>query len=322
MKRWIRCTVTVWICCLLLAGEALAARIVVPVGEVIGIELQDGTVTVAAIDETLGENIRAAGVQTGDRILKIDGKEITEAGDVRYQLERSDGTVELELEREGKKRCVTVKPAVTREGPRLGVYLRQGVTGVGTVTWYDPDTGRFGALGHGVNAPQGQLLAMKAGRVYAASVAGVIRGTAGQPGQLMGSLESREPIGVLDKNTHQGIFGTTSMAWQGESMEVANPGEVHPGEATILSTVAGHRRQEYRVEILKIYAGSGKTTRNMILRITDPALLEATGGIVQGMSGSPIIQDGKLVGAVTHVLVNDPTMGYGIFIENMLEAAS
>ena len=100
MKRWIRCTVTVWICCLLLAGEALAARIVVPVGEVIGIELQDGTVTVAAIDETLGENIRAAGVQTGDRILKIDGKEITEAGDVRYQLERSDGTVELELERE------------------------------------------------------------------------------------------------------------------------------------------------------------------------------------------------------------------------------
>ena len=322
MKRWIRCGAAVWICCLLLAGEALAARTLIPVGEVIGIELQDGTVTVAAIDETLGENIRAAGIQTGDRILKIDGKGIADASDVRHQLERSDGTVELEVEREGKNRRFTVKPAITREGPRLGVYLRQGVTGVGTVTWYDPDTGSFGALGHGVNSPQGQLLNMKEGRVYPASVAGVIRGTAGQPGQLLGSLESREPMGFLDKNTNQGIFGTTRMTWQGEAMEVAASGEVHPGEATILSTVAGRQRQEYGVEILKIYPGSRQASRNMLLKVTDPRLLEATGGIVQGMSGSPIIQDGKLVGAVTHVLVNDPTTGYGIFIENMLDAAA
>ena len=321
MKRWIRCAAAVWICCLLLAGEALAARTLIPVGEVIGIELQDGTVTVAAIDETLGENIRAAGVQTGDRILKIDGKGIADAADVRHQLERSDGSVELEVEREGKSRCVTVKPTITREGPRLGVYLRQGVTGVGTVTWYDPDTGSFGALGHGVNTPQGQLLNMKEGRVYPASVAGVIRGTAGQPGQLLGSLESREPMGFLDKNTNQGIFGKSRMTWQGEAMEVAAAGEVHPGEATILSTVAGRQRQEYGVEILKIYPGSRQASRNMLLKVTDSRLLEATGGIVQGMSGSPLVQDGKLIGAVTHVLVNDPTMGYGIFIENMLEAA-
>ena len=322
MGKIVRRTVLACACMILLSIETLAARTVVPVGQVIGIELLDGTVTVAAIDETLGEDIRAAGVQTGDRILKIDGKSITEARDVRHQLERSDGTVEVEIQREGRTRKITLKPSVTREGPRLGVYLRQGVTGVGTVTWYDPDTGSFGALGHGVNTPRGELLHMKEGKVYPASVAGVIRGAAGEPGQLLGKLESREPAGVLEKNTDLGIFGTAQIPWQGKEMAVASADEVKTGEATILSTVAGKQRQEYSVEILKIYPDSRQAGRNMLLRVTDPRLLEITGGIVQGMSGSPIIQDGKLVGAVTHVLVNDPTTGYGIFIENMLNAAA
>ena len=322
MGKFVRRTVLTCLCVMLFSIEALAAQTVIPGGQVIGIELLDGTVTVAAIDETLGENVRTAGVQTGDRILKIDGKTITEAGDVRYQLERSDGTVEMEIEREGKTRKITLRPSVTREGPRLGVYLRQGITGVGTVTWYDPETGSFGALGHGVNTPQGELLTMKEGRVYSASVAGVIRGTSGEPGQLLGSLESRVPVGTLEKNTDRGIFGTVQIPWAGQEITVAAPGEVKTGEATILATVTGKQRQEYSVEILKIYPGSRQAGRNMLLKVTDPALLEATGGIVQGMSGSPIIQDGKLVGAVTHVLVNDPTTGYGIFIENMLDAAA
>ena len=322
MGRTVRGAVLAFLCVIVLSVEALAARTLVPVGQVIGIELHDGTVTVAKIHETMGENIRAAGVQAGDKIVKIDGKEIHGASDVRYQLERSDGTVELELEREGKTHTITVNPAVTPEGPRLGVYLRQGVTGVGTVTWYDPDTGSFGALGHGVNTPKGQLLNMIEGKVYAASVAGVIRGLTGEPGQLLGKLESQTPLGTLEKNTDHGIFGTTQIPWQGEEMAVATSNEVKPGEATILSTVAGKETQAYRVEILKIYPDSRQNGRNMLLRVTDPALLEATGGIVQGMSGSPIIQDGKLVGAVTHVLVNDPTTGYGIFIENMLDAVA
>ena len=237
-------------------------------------------------------------------------------------LERSDGTVELEVEREGKRKKMEVKPVITRDGPRLGVYLRQGVTGVGTVSWYDPDTGSFGALGHGVNTPDGKLLSMKMGSVYGASVAGIVKGAAGQPGQLLGSLESPEPVGTLEKNTDRGIFGRARIPWQGQPVAVAAPAEVRTGEATILSTVGSQQRQEYRVEILKIYPGSRQTQRNMLLKVTDPKLLEATGGIVQGMSGSPIIQDGKLVGAVTHVLVNDPTTGYGIFIENMLDAAA
>ena len=321
MGRMVRRTVFACMCMILLSIETMAARTVIPGGQVIGIELQDGTVTVAAIDETMGKSARSAGVQAGDRIVKIDGKEIHEASDVHRQLERSDGTVELEVERDGKTQKVTVKPAITPEGPRLGVYLRQGVTGVGTVTWYDPDTSSFGALGHGVNTPKGQLLKMKEGSVYPASVAGVIRGASGEPGQLLGKLESREPVGELEKNTDRGIFGTATIPWQGQGIAVASPGEVKTGEATILSTVAGKETQAYRVEILKIYPDTRQSSRNMLLRVTDPQLLEATGGIVQGMSGSPLVQDGKLIGAVTHVLVNDPTMGYGIFIENMLEAA-
>ena len=322
MGKTVRRAVLACLCVMVLSVEALAAQYVVPVGQVIGIRLQDGTVTVAAIDESLGENARLAGLQPGDRIVKIDGEAVTDPASVRRRLERSDGTVELELEREGKRRTVAVKPAVTRDGPRLGVYLRQGVTGVGTVTWYDPDQGSFGALGHGVNDPEGNLLNLEEGSVYAASVAGVVKGAAGDPGQLLGSLESRVPIGTLEKNTLQGIFGNLSAGFDGEALPVAEAGEIRAGKAEILSTVANRQVRRYSVEILKIYPGSRQTGRNMLLKVTDPALLETTGGIVQGMSGSPIIQDGKLVGAVTHVLVNDPTTGYGIFVENMLDAAA
>ena len=322
MLKGIRRSIFAFLCVAVLSVEALAARMVVPVGQVIGIELLDGTVTVAAIDEALGENARASGLQAGDRIVKINGKAICQASDVRCQLERAEGRVEMEVERDGESKRIVVKPAVTRDGPRLGVYLRQGVTGIGTVTWYDPDSGSFGALGHGVNSQNNQLLTMQAGKVYDASVAGVVKGEAGEPGQLLGKLESREPIGALDKNTDCGIFGKLEMPLQGREMAVAHANQVKTGEATILSTVAGEETQEYRVEILKIYPDARRCGRNMLLKVTDPALLEATGGIVQGMSGSPIIQDGKLIGAVTHVLVNDPTTGYGIFIENMLNAAA
>ncbi|MBQ7916177.1 MAG: SpoIVB peptidase, partial [Firmicutes bacterium] len=197
-----------------------------------------------------------------------------------------------------------------------------GVTGVGTVTWYDPQTGRFGALGHGVNEQSGSLINMRQGRVYDAAVTAVRAGRSGTPGQLLGAVCSKDPIGQLAKNTNQGVFGTIDLAAQSQALPVAEPEQVHTGAATIRSTVAGDEVQEYSVEILKVYPSSGSSGRNMLVKVTDPDLLEVTGGIVQGMSGSPIIQDGKLIGAVTHVLVNDPTTGYGIFIENMLDAAA
>ena len=306
----------------LLPQSAHAAQLLVPVGQVIGLELADNTVTVAAFDHILGTDARASGLKVGDRITMIDETPVACAEDVHRALERSDGTVDIHVLRDGRSRQLQLTPRITQEGPRLGVYLRQGITGVGTVTWYDPETDNFGALGHGVNDQKGQLVSMQNGKAYRASILSVKKGKAGEPGQLMGALADASPIGTLTKNTVQGVFGKTSHSWQGQSLPVADTDDIRTGSATIRSTIRDNAVQEYSVEILKIYPNSRPEGRNMLLKVTDQRLLDTTGGIVQGMSGSPIIQDGKLIGAVTHVLVNDPTTGYGIFIENMLDAAA
>ena len=321
MKKLFRSALALTLCVYMLAVEVFAANLI-PVGRVIGLELRDGSVSVAAFDETLGACAKAAGLQIGDRIVDIDGTAVRCAEDVRSALARSDGRVEITVLRGEQKQALRMNPQITADGPRLGVSLRQGITGLGTVTWYDPATGCFGALGHGVSNNRGQLVAMTEGRAYGATVLSVKRGACGEPGQLRGGVEGDNPLGVLSKNTQQGIFGKAHTPWEGTTLPTAKISEIHEGKATILSTVEGNEVREYSVEILKIYPKSKCEGRNLLLHVTDQSLLEATGGIVQGMSGSPIIQDGKLVGAVTHVLVNDPTTGYGIFIENMLDAAA
>lgn len=298
-----------------------AADYLIPVGKVIGLELSEGSVTVAAFDDALPA-AKDAGLHIGDEIRSIDGQSVDSAEDVRKALNCSDGCVDLVISRSGKEQTISLEPEITSEGPRLGVYLRQGITGIGTVTWYDPDTDTFGTLGHGVNDGKGALLKMTRGNAYPATVVAVQKGKAGQPGQLKGALENRQLLGTLSGNTSQGVFGTAPDAWEGEPMEVASFSDIHTGAATIRSTVTDGEPQDYSVEILKIYPKSRSDGRNLLLKVTDPELLETTGGIVQGMSGSPIMQDGKIIGAVTHVLVNDPTTGYGIFIENMLDAAA
>ena len=226
------------------------------------------------------------------------------------------------ISRDGRETAIHMKPEITASGPKLGVFLKQGITGIGTVTYYDPQTKQFGTLGHGVNDGKGSLLPMAQGNAYPATIASVQKGKSGTPGQLKGALSSSQVLGTLSGNTAQGVFGTAVKGFSGDPMEIAAAEEVRAGAAIIRSTVSGDTPREYSVEILKIYPKDRSDCRNLLLRITDPALLETTGGIIQGMSGSPIIQNGKLVGAVTHVLVNDPTRGYGIFIENMLDAAS
>ena len=298
---------------------AMAARLLIPVGEVVGLSLSEGTVTVAAFHESCGAAAREAGVQIGDEIVAVDGKAVDSASDLFEALKCSDGTVAVELCRGGKTRQVSLCPVVTAEGPRLGVYVREGVTGIGTVTFFDPDDGSFGALGHGISDSRGCLAPMRSGWVYEAAVESVKKGVAGEPGQLRGAVQSQTPVGSLRANTAFGVFGTGAK-WTGEALPAAEPGEVRPGKAQILSNIQGDEVALFDIEILKCRPGA--EGRDLLLRVTDPALLNTTGGIVAGMSGSPIIQDGKLVGAVTHVLVNDPTTGYGIFIENMLEAAA
>ena len=302
-----------------MAIPALAAEKLVPVGRVVGLELLGGTVTIAGFED--GSRGKEAGLQEGDRILSVDGVTVTTASHVREALAHSKGSVLVTIQRGKQEKTLRVSPDITADGPKLGVYLKEGITGIGTVTFYDPDTGNFAALGHGVNTPDGKLLKLTGGRVYDASVVSVRRGTAGQPGQLMGTVCGDGPTGDLQKNAAQGVFGKGTQ-WQGDAIPVAETKEIKTGKAIIRSTISGQTVREYSVEIVKIYSDCRKDGRNMLIKITDPAWLEATGGIVQGMSGSPIIQDGKLVGAVTHVLVNDPTTGYGIFIENMLDAAA
>jgi len=270
----------------LFPGTVFGAEVLVPVGQVVGLELRDETVTVASFDETLGAKAKNAGVRVGDRILRLDGQAVRSAEDVRNILQKSDGRVEAVLIRDGKELKVSLEPEITSNGPKLGMYLRQGVTGIGTVTWYDPATGKFGTLGHGVNDSKGQLLELAAGSAYYARVMAVKKGQPGEPGQLMGALESRTPAGTLTKNTERGVFGVSRTGWAGRTVEVAEPEEVKTGDAVILSTVAGKEVREYSVEIVKIYSKAKASGRNLLLRVTDPDLLSATGGIVQGMGVS------------------------------------
>ena len=322
MKKILNRTSLIIICVWLLTVSVSAVKMLVPVGQVVGLELCDNTVTITSFDDTLGASAKQAGLQVGDRIAQVNGYTIRTADDIRYALDRADGEVEMTIVRNRKTDTVRFTPNITPDGPKLGVYLKQGVTGVGTVTWYDPDTGKFGTLGHGVNNARGELLNMVDGKAYKATVISVRKGQCGEPGQLMGALKDAKPLGTLYKNCAQGVFGQTDTGWTGESIPVGTAKDVKVGPATIRSTVQGDGTQEYSVEILKVYPNASASGRNILIHITDQRLLDTTGGIVQGMSGSPIIQDGKLVGAVTHVLVNDPTTGYGIVIENMLDAAA
>ena len=321
MKRTIHRLYIAIVSIYLLSTTAFAARELIPGGQVIGLELSAGSVTVAAFDDCVTTG-REAGLQIGDRIVAVDGKKITCAEDVRRALNASDGSVDLLVNRSGSEITIHMEPAITTGGPRIGVYLRQGITGIGTVTFYDPATGTFGTLGHGVNDAKGNLLPMNRGSAYTASIVSIQKGKTGQPGQLKGALDGAQLLGDLTGNTEQGVFGKAPALCDGKALPCAEYGQIRAGRATIRSTVGDGDPRDYSVEILKIYPKNRSDGRNFLLKVTDPALLSATGGIVQGMSGSPIIQDGKLVGAVTHVLVNDPTTGYGIFIENMLDAAA
>lgn len=229
----------------------------------------------------------------------------------------------LRATRNGKPVQLSVQAIQNTQGSyQLGVWLRDSMAGIGTMTFYDPDSGVFAALGHGINdVDTATLMPMESGSIMYASVTDVKKGESGAPGELHGSFDVNRDLGDLYANTNLGIYGVLrdgALSPRGEAVEVAAREEVHVGGATILSNIAGEQVEEYQVEITHVYPAAAGDTRNLMVQVTDPRLLETTGGIVQGMSGSPILQDGKLVGAVTHVLVNDPTRGYGILAENMV----
>lgn len=306
---------------------ALEATELVPMGSAVGIELEtDGVLIVGLTDVETADGkahpAADAGLKAGDVIRKLGDRETGSAAQFLSALASLDGSaLEVTARRSGQELQFLVTPALSVDGAyQLGLWLRDGISGIGTVTFYDPVSGTFGALGHGINdVDTGELLPFDAGSITGASVVDVIPGSPGNPGELCGQFDRDMVLGALEKNTDSGIFGTAIQGLTGETVPVASEDDVELGPATIRSNVNGDQVEEYAVEISRIYHGDGN--RFLLLTVTDPALLARTGGIVQGMSGSPILQNGKLVGAVTHVLVNDPTRGYGISIGNMLAAA-
>ena len=313
LRRW-RSAVMTFFLLLSLAGAANAASLV-PCGQTAGIRLWTEGLVVTGVEE----NSPAAkcGIERGDIIISVNGKAVTDAQQVK-QLVQSGENLVLCAEREGKTAEYYLTPQRSEAECRLGLFLRDSIAGIGTITYYDPETGSYGALGHGVYDPDStRLVRIRGGNLYPSSVAEIRKGERGAPGQLTGEFDLTKTTGTVNINSAGGIFGTLSRLPDEPAALAVDSGEAELGEAVILANVSGTEVEAYAVRIDRLYPGAGNG-RDILLTVTDPKLLELTGGIVQGMSGSPILQNGKLVGAVTHVLVNSPERGYGIGIDTML----
>lgn len=307
--------------------EHTEAPLLIPGGSPIGIKLLTEGVIVVSTQEVRGGKNPAgdAGIKAGDVILSANGEELTSSNRFAQIIRESHGeAVEIRVRRDGKEFTTAIEPVFSEaEGTyKAGLWIKDSSAGVGTLTYIDPETGKFGALGHPISdADTQRILPLGTGEIVDVTITGCEPGSSGHPGELYGTFLSGLASGNISKNCEQGIFGTVNYFGAGvKAIPIAFRTEVEPGKASILTTVEGSAPCEYDAVIERINLNDGSDTKNMIIRITDSRLLDATGGIVQGMSGSPIIQNGKLIGAVTHVFVSDPTMGYGIFIENMLEA--
>ena len=296
-------------------------RMLVPVGHTVGIKLFSKGVVVVKLSDG-GTPAKACGLRTGDVIVQCGGSTVTSSEQFQSLLQTCGGTAELEVRRNGDSMTLSVEPERNDQGVYcIGAWIRDSMAGIGTMTYYDPATSTFGALGHGItDVDTAQLMPFSNGSILPSTVKAVKKGEAGSAGELRGDFDLTGDLGGLYANTSSGVFGTLEAAYAPAQAQAVMTGQPAAGPAVIRSNVQGDEVREYDIEILKTVPGSNDG-RDMEISVTDPALVEATGGIVQGMSGSPILQDGKLVGAVTHVLLNDPTKGYGISIENMLKAA-
>lgn len=305
-------------------------------GHSIGILLASHGVRVIGLYPVIGIDggrympARDAGLAVGDAILTVDGREVSDPVELEMavnQVASARGAVTLGILRDGKERVVVVEAIPTDSGFRIGVYVRDNAAGVGTLTFWRPTDLRFGALGHLVTDSQtGKEIPITDGRIVAARVAGIDAGAVGRPGEKIGTFAgSRDNVGVIEVNSSIGIYGrlTTPLANSEypEPIPVALASSVHEGPAEIFTVISGSTIERFRVDIIKVARQTRPSGRGMVIRVVDPKLIERTGGIVQGMSGSPIVQDGKLIGAVTHVFVSDPTRGYAVFAEYMMDAA-
>ncbi|NSW91365.1 MAG: SpoIVB peptidase [Firmicutes bacterium] len=303
-------------------------------GNTIGIKLKlDGILVVGMMEvETVdGKRIlpvKDTGIKPGDFITHVNGVEMDNVNDLIAEIEASRGRkINIRYRRAEMFYNITVQPVISIDDKRyhIGLWVRDNTAGIGTLTFYEPDTLYFGALGHGItDIDTGILMPAKSGEILESNILAVKKSKNGTPGELKGIFaENKDRLGVVNVNSTYGVYGKlnhTIINMMPEKLyPIAIRSQVKEGPATILANIIGKEINEYEIEIQKVSVGSTNGSKGMIIKITDKRLLDITGGIVQGMSGSPIIQDGKIVGAVTHVLVNDPSRGYGIFIECMVK---
>lgn len=311
---------------------------VVPGGQTIGVKIHsDGILVVGHHLIQVSSNTKnspgeLADIRLGDLIVRMNGEEIydvSKVADIVNQAGKSKKPIELVIKRNGKRHNAVVQPGfdVNDQTYRLGIYIRDSAAGVGTLTFYAPKQGMFGALGHVITDMDTRTAVIpRGGEVVHSSVSSISKSHNGEPGEKRAHFfKEHDVLGNIQKNTQFGIFGSMKRAPEhgamNERIPVAFAEEVKEGPAEILTVVNGQKVERYKIEVVHTAKQESPATKGIIIRITDPRLLEKTGGIVQGMSGSPIIQNGKLIGAVTHVFVNDPTSGYGCYIEWMLQDA-
>ncbi|MDE6780751.1 MAG: SpoIVB peptidase [Ruminococcus sp.] len=311
------------------------APVLVAGGNPFGIKLLMDGVMVTEMGEVETENgekvcpAQDAGIQVGDIIKSADGKNITSNDEIQEVIGNSNGRkIKIIISRDGKDFPVFLKPeySTTSGNWRGGMWVRDSIAGIGTMTFFNKTTGEFAGLGHPVcDSDTGELVPIYSGEAVPVEITDAKKGAKGIPGELHGQFMYGGNFGILNRNNSCGVYGLLSetavkaLCENAEEYKMGYRQDIKTGYAEILTTVSGDTPEKYSIEIEKIDYNSSESTKNMVIRITDDDLLESTGGIVQGMSGSPVIQDGKIIGAITHVFVSDPTRGYAIFAENMAE---
>ncbi|MDP4118930.1 MAG: SpoIVB peptidase [Bacillota bacterium] len=315
--------------------ETIPAITVIPCGNSVGIKLYTEGVLVISTDNFTDKNgaqcspALSAGIKPGDMIIAVNGKIINSSDELGKVVNDAGGSeVSLSIRRNSIDEKVNVAPkySPSSESYKLGVWVRDSCAGIGTLTFYRPDTDKYAALGHGLtDSDTDSIYSVYGGQLVEASILSVNKGKKGIPGELCGIFsDSANPLGSLEKNTVCGISGSLSRHnfTENTACTIAPRSSVNCGEAYILCCISEKKVERYKIEIQRICDNGEDSSKDMLIRVTDERLLKKTGGIVQGMSGSPIIQNGRLIGAVTHVFVNDPTRGYGIFIDKMMREAN
>lgn len=310
--------------------DVIEATKLVPCGNPIGIYVEtDGILVLGSGritgDDGLNYEPITNKLKSGDYILSVNGKKLSKKKELISEIQKCEGKdVTLLVRRNEERITVNISPVKTASGSyKIGAWIRDNTQGIGTLTFVSPD-GQFGALGHGItDIDTGLLMDVKEGSIYNAEIMSIVKGKEGEPGELIGMIRqsNRFKIGSINENTYQGIFGTIGNEYEDDfttkPLEIGLKQEVRKGKATILCTLED-KIEEFQIEIVSIDISNSNHSKGIVLHITDPRLLSMTGGIVQGMSGSPIIQNNKIIGAVTHVFIQDSTKGYGTFIENMV----